>query len=112
MLRPEAGQDVTLHLYEDATLRYRAAEGVVTLEMGPVCGGTRGVRRMKLDALTKMDIYLDGSTLEVFFNDGYAAMTSRIFGESTEISADAFAGQADFYNLHGFSIVDAREDGV
>ena len=112
VLSPQAGQDVTLHLYEDATLRYRAAEGVVTLEMGPVCGGTRGVRRMKLDALTKMDIYLDGSTLEVFFNDGYAAMTSRIFGDSTEISADAFAGQADFYNLHGFSIVDAREDGV
>ena len=104
VLCPEAGQDVTL--------RYQAAEGVLTLEMGPVCGETRGVRRMKLDTLTKMDIYLDGSTMEIFLNDGYAAMTSRVFGESTTIATDAFAGKIDFYNLHGFSIADAREDGV
>lgn len=112
VLCPEAGQDVTLHLYEDVTLRYQAAEEVLTLEMGPVCGETRGVRRMKLDTLTKMDIYLDGSTMEIFLNDGYAAMTSRVFGENTTIAADAFAGKIDFYNLHGFSIADAREDGV
>ena len=39
VVRPDAGQDVTVHLYEDAVLRFCAAEGLLTLEMGPVCGG-------------------------------------------------------------------------
>lgn len=112
VLAPAAGQDVAVHLYEDTVLCYRAGEGVLELEMGPVCGGPRGVRRMKLDTLTKMDIYLDGSTMEVFLNDGYATMTSRIFGESTTISVDSFTGKAEFYDMHGFSMADARENGV
>ena len=112
MLQPQPGQDVTVRLFEDGLLRYCAAEGVLTLELGPACGQTRGVRRMRLERLDKMEIYLDGSTLEVFANDGYAAMTSRIFGEDATICVDAYAGMTDFYDMNAFSIADCREDGV
>ena len=61
---PTPAQDVTVHLYEDAVLRFCAAEGLLTLEMGPVCGAGRDVRRMKLDKLEQLELYLDGSTLK------------------------------------------------
>lgn len=111
-VRPEAGQDVTIRLYEDAVLRFQAAEGLLTLEMGAVCGAGRDIRRMKLERLEQLALYLDSSVLEVFVNDGCASMTSRIFGLDDAIAIDAFAGTVAFYPMRAFSITDAREGGV
>ena len=111
-MRPEPGQDVTIRLYEDAALRFSADEKLLTLEMGPVCGAGRDLRRMKLDRLEELDLYLDGSTLEVFVNGGCATLTSRIFGAGDTLALDAFAGQAEFCPMGEFVIADARENGV
>ena len=111
-VRPEPGQDVTIRLYEDAALRFSADEKLLTLEMGPVCGAGRDLRRMKLERLEELDLYLDGSTLEVFVNGGCATMTSRIFGADDTLALDAFAGVAEYCPMRAFEIADARENGV
>ena len=81
-------------------------------EMGPVCGAGRDVRPMRLDRLEELELYLDGSTLEVFVNGGYATLTSRIFGAGDTLALDAFAGGAEFCPMGEFVIADARENGV
>lgn len=111
-MRPEPGQDVTIRLYEDAALRFSADEKLLTLEMGPVCGAGRDLRRMKLERLEELDLYLDGSTLEIFVNGGCATMTSRIFGADNTLALDAFAGVAEYCPMRAFEIADARENGV
>src|SRR5699024_2372913 len=112
VVRPDAGQDVTAHLYEDAVLRFCAAEGLLTLEMGPACGAGRDVRRMKLDKLEQLELYLDGSTLEAFVNGGYTTLTSRIFGADDTLAVDAFAGEVDYCPMSTFEVANARENGV
>ena len=112
VVRPDAGQDVTVHLYEDAVLHFCAAEGPLTLEMGPVCGAGHDVRRMKLDKLEQLELYLDGSTLEAFVNGGYTTLTSRIFGADDTLVVDAFAGEIDYCPMSTFEVADAREHGV
>ena len=111
LLRPEAG-DLTLRIFEDAVLRFSAADRLLTLEMGPVCGAGRDVRPMRLDRLEELELYLDGSTLEVFVNGGWATLTSRIFGAGDTLALDAFAGGAEFCPMGEFVIADARENGV
>lgn len=84
----------------------------LTLEMGPVCGAGRDMRPMRLDRLEELELYLDGSTLEVFVNGGWATLTSRIFGAGDTLALDAFAGGAEFCPMGEFVIADARENGV
>lgn len=112
VLRPDPGQDLTLRLFEDGLLAYSAAEQVLTLDLSGGCGAGRTVRRMKLDRLETLDLFLDGSTVEAFLNDGEAVLTSRIFGESTTVTASPFAGRAECYPMGQFEIEDCREDGV
>ena len=93
-------------------LRFSAADRLLTLEMGPVCGAGRDVRPMRLDRLEELELYLDGSTLEVFVNGGWATLTSRIFAAGDTLALDAFAGGAEFCPMGEFVIADARENGV
>lgn len=112
IFRPQPGQDLTVRLYEDGVLSYDAAAGVLTLDLSGCCGAGRTVRRMKLDRLEELDLFLDGSALEAFVNDGEAVLASRIFGRSGTVSAAPFAGQAEFYPMSAFVIEDCRENGV
>ncbi len=104
------GTDLTVRLFEDASLTYQAAEGVLTLTAGTVCGAKRTVRQMQLPALNKLDLYLDGSTLEVFVNDGEAVLTSRLFGEDDTLAVAPFGGRVVFYPLHPFVVEDAGRE--
>ena len=85
---------------------------MLTLDLSGGCGAGRTVRRMKLDRLETLDLFLDGSTVEAFLNDGEAVLTSRIFGESAAVTASPFAGRAECYPMGQFEIEDCREDGV
>ena len=112
IFRPQPGQDLTLRLYEDGVLSYDAAAGVLTLDLSGCCGAGRTVRRMKLDRLEELDLFLDGSALEAFVNDGEAVLASRIFGQSSRVAAAPFAGRAEFYPMRPIAIEDCREHGV
>ena len=48
-----------------------------------------------------------GSVLEVFVNDGYATMTSRLFGSSERTVVDAFDGAGSFCQMGSFVISEA-----
>ena len=112
VLHPQPGQDVSLHLFEDGLLSYDAAGKVLTLDLSGSCGAGRTVRRMKLDRLDTLDLFLDGSALEAFVNDGEAVLASRIFGQSSRVAAAPFAGRAEFYPMRPIIIEDCREHGV
>lgn len=105
--RPDA--DLVLCLREDAEIRYRAAERELVLRMGPVCGAGRDERRMRVgdEGLTRLRLFVDASTLELFVNDGCATMTSRIFGEDDATSLKGFHGEGVFYQMAPFVITEA-----
>lgn len=112
VLHVKPDTDLTLRLLEDARLCYRAGEGVLTLDAGTVCGAGRTVRRMKLPRLQTLDLYLDGSTLEVFVNEGEAVLTTRLFGRDDTVAAKPFAGTLEFYTMNAFVLEDADADPV
>ena len=111
VLEVKPGTDLTLRLFEDASLHYRAGEGVLTLEAGALCGAKRTVRRMRLDRLEGLDLYLDGSTLEVFVNGGQAVLTSRLFGQADAVTVEPFAGRVAWYPMKGFVLEEAESLG-
>ena len=106
-LLPRAGASVRVRLREDAELAYDSEKRELSLAMGEVCGAGRDVRRMRVDALEKLEIYVDGSTLEVFVNDGCATMTSRLFGSSERTVVDSFGGSGAFCQMGSFVISEA-----
>lgn len=106
-LRLETASDLTVRLFEDGTLSYDRAAGVLTLAFGPVCGARRTRRLMKLADLRSLDLFLDNSTLEVFVNGGEAVLTSRIFGEDDTMTVSPFAGRADWYAMNAFDLEEA-----
>jgi beta-fructofuranosidase len=53
---------------------------------------------MDADALIKLHLFVDSSSVEIFVNDGQEVFTSRIFPsrDSTDIRFFAHGGKADF----------------
>ena len=107
----QPGTDLTLRLFEDASLTYCAAQGVLTLTAGEVCGARRTVRRMRCPELRALDLYLDGSTLEAFVNDGQAVLTSRLFGQDDTLALAPFAGTLEYYPMNPF-VLEEVPDGA
>ena len=109
-IRP--GSDTALSLFEDGRLDYSAAEGVLTLVLGPICGAGRTARRMRCHCLRGLDLYLDSSTLEVFVNGGEAVLTSRIFGAEGRVVVEPFEGTVEFCEMNAFVLEDADADSI
>lgn len=103
---------MTLSLFEDGQLHYSAAEGVLTLTPGEICGAGRTVRRMRCPCLRELDLYLDGSTLEIFVNGGEAVLASRMFGAEDRVAVQPFAGTVEFYTMNAFVLEDADADSI
>ena len=95
---------VRVCLREDCDLSYDPAAGELVLRMGPVCGAGRTERRMWLDELTGLNIFVDDTTLEIFVNDGWATMTSRLFGAGDECYVEAPGSVGSFWEMRGFTI--------
>lgn len=108
----QPGSDVTLSLFEDGQLHYSAAEGILTLTLGQICGGGRAARRMKCPALGALELYLDSSALEIFVNGGEAVLTSRIFGAEDRVVVKPFAGTMEFCEMNAFVMEDADADPI
>ena len=103
-LAPEPGTPLELRLREDCALAWDAGSGELVLRMGPACGAGRDERRMLVDELTRLQVFVDDTTLEVFVNDGWATMTSRLFGASDAVRVERFDGAGTFYPMRGFQI--------
>lgn len=95
-------QDIHIKLREDCFLSYDYQTQVLTLKMG-LCGDGRDQRQIKVETLTRLHIFSDTSSLEVFINDGYATMSTRIFGESDDLNVFPFDGEMTLYSLKRFT---------
>ena len=90
------GSSIGIRLREDCELSYDFA--------GPVCGAGRDERRMRLPELTDLRLFVDDTTLEIFVNDGWATMTSRMFGTSDEVRVEAPGSTGSFWEMRGFTV--------
>lgn len=70
-----------LTLRQDSKLSFN--NGLLTLEHGPSGYGRRR-RYIEADTLTKLHIFSDTSSLEIFVNDGEQVMSSRVFPKPNE----------------------------
>ncbi len=61
------------------------------------CGRTK--RHVELEHIYKLEIFSDVSSLEIFINDGYKTITTRIYDHNTQLSI-----KADNYQMHGHYI--------
>lgn len=88
-----------LMLRQDTHLTY--ADGVLTLKHG-VSGYGRRKREISLKELSRLQIYSDTSSLEIFFNDGEGVFTSRVYPQpgqdAIRISGDG-EGNVIFWDL-------------
>lgn len=98
-------QDVSFHmrLREDCLLTYHKDEHMLILKMNQ-CGDGRTMRSVKVEQLEKLQIFSDTSSLEIFINDGYYTMSSRIFGLSDKIIIENVNAQAEFYELSQYQM--------
>ena len=100
---PINNRDFTLTLRNDAVIDYH--NNLLTFSMG-ASGYGRDSRHIVIDDLSNMTIYSDTSSLEIFFNDGEYALTTRIYDHSSnlEISIDTEI-QCTYYELNSYQIV-------
>lgn len=103
IIRLNKQQDIQINLREDCMIYYDCSHHELILSMD-LCGDGRKERKIYLDSLDNLQIFSDTSSLEIFINDGYATMTSRIFGESKRIEVHPFDGGVELYRLDSFTI--------
>ncbi|MFC6277006.1 glycoside hydrolase family 32 protein [Psittacicella hinzii] len=103
---PAAG-DITLALRRDVTLSYNAQTQVATLTMGK-SGYGRDVRHVKLaQALSRIHVYSDTSTLEIFLNDGAEVFNTRVYAEPADEVVSLVQGsttKAELYALGSLKV--------
>ena len=95
--------DFHMHLREDCYISYNCQESLLTLTMYQ-CGDGREKRSVIIQDLYKLQIFSDISSLEIFINDGYYTMSTRIFGNCDDIIINKVNAQADFYELLPYQI--------
>lgn len=98
-------ENLMLQLREDVYLLYKDHELILSMgESG--CGRTK--RTIKSSKLSKLVIFSDTSSLEIFINDGTEVMSSRVFSKTLEQSVNILSvsgtGHAIFYKLSGYEV--------
>lgn len=100
------GSPVRIRLREDCELSYVPDSGELVLSMGPVCGAGRDERRLLVPELASLRVFVDDTTLEIFVNDGWCTLTSRVFGASDECLIEAPGSAGTLWEMNGFTIGD------
>lgn len=96
-------QDVTIKLREDCVIEYNVSSKLLQLKMLQ-CGDGRRNRSVIIENLENLTIYSDTSSLEIFINDGFSTMSTRIFGNSDRILINKIDGIGVIYDLDCFKI--------
>lgn len=100
---PINNYEFTLKLRSDVIIDYH--NNLVTFTMGK-SGFGRDKRHIVIDELSNMTIFSDSSSLEIFFNDGQYALTTRIYDHSSdlEIFIDTSL-PCIYYELNSYQII-------
>lgn len=95
-------QPITIQFRQDCFLRYH--DSTLSLDMG-TCGDGRDIRYLDIDDLEKLHIFSDTSSLEIFINDGYYTMTTRIFSLNDQLIIDKNHANIDYYELGQYEYI-------
>ncbi len=79
-------QDFTITLRTNTMLSFK--NNLLTLTMDK-SGYGRTTRHIEIDAIEDIEIYSDVSSLEIFINEGYKTITTRVYDHNTNLSIDA-----------------------
>jgi beta-fructofuranosidase len=93
-----------LTLRKDVTLTYE--DKVLTLDMH-TSGSGRDQRHVRIDEITKLSIFSDTSSLEIFINQGQEAFTTRVYDSPQDtvlLSSAPMSGE--LYQLGGYTILE------
>lgn len=71
--------ELHIELADGVKLSYE--NGILKLEMNEQSGSGRKMRKMKLEKLEELRIFVDVSICEIFVNQGETVMTSRFYGD-------------------------------
>ena len=71
------GEMLTIRIGEDAEIQWK--DGLVRLSLSEQAGYGRTERFLRISNLRNIHLFLDSSSIEVFFNDGEYVMTSRYY---------------------------------
>lgn len=98
-------QDFTLQLRNMTTLSYQREKQLLTLSMGEN-GYGRDERSLPIQTLSRLHIFSDTSSLEIFINDGENVFTTRVYEEGAEKEVGFRDCQMDgnvvFYKLKSY----------
>ncbi len=70
--------------------------GLLSLIMNDA-GYGRGIRNLEINNINNIEIFSDISSIEIFINDGYKTMTSRVYDHNTSLKIDC-----DEYNYQAY----------
>ena len=77
-------QSEQLHIELADGMKLSYENGVLNLELTEQAGAGRKIRKMKIETLEELRIFVDVSICEIYVNHGEAVMTSRFYGNVHE----------------------------
>ncbi|MDE5414440.1 sucrose-6-phosphate hydrolase [Alkalihalobacterium chitinilyticum] len=83
-------QQLEISIKDSVQLRYNKKEQVFTLERVSLTKGAPEVRQCQLTNLTKIQVFVDTSAIEIFINDGQEVFTARMFPEDVSNKSIVF----------------------
>ena len=100
-------EELKINLRGDIDLVYLRAESTFTLSFGE-SGYGRDNRRVVLDKLNNLRVFMDTSSIEIFINHGEEVFTSRVFpnkeNKNIEIKGKELDANCELYKLNQFII--------
>lgn len=97
-------QGGNLNIYIGGGVDIRWQDGLVHLSMSRQAGCGRTERVLELPELKKLQMFMDASSLELFFNDGEKVMTSRYYPEDLPVVEIRGQGEGVWYELNSMTI--------
>ena len=92
------GEDFEAAFAGGLVCTYRKSDGLFSLRFtDPQLGGGRTLRARKVGRLSRIRVFFDVSSAEIFLNDGEAVFSTRLYPQ-----AEAYHIQAHGRQLHGF----------
>lgn len=96
------GEELEIKIGTGATLTYKKGNVKLSIETDAGCG--RKMRKLHLPELKKIQIFVDASSIEIFFNDGEYVMSTRFYpDEMKKISVNG-EGSGILYALKPMKI--------
>lgn len=91
------GEMLTIQIEEDAEIQWK--DGLVKLGLSEKSGYGRTERFLRLESLKNIRLFLDASSIEIFFNDGEYVMTSRYYPCENQYFTICGNGEGAYYTL-------------